>query len=226
MEIQELTLQTTKLEEMKKFYGKQLGFSLIEDSYHHFKVQIGTSILEFTNEDVEGEPYYHFAFNVPGNQFEEAKKWLKDKTSLLWEDGKDEVNFSFWSAHACYFEDPAGNIVELIARTIENEMSEESFTSNSIINISEIGLAVENAANVGEILEKLGIVKSNQDLITNASLSFMQEYQNGVFLILVGEGRKWLFSKKQSKIFPLEIKLNQRRVIGVNNQKEFIYHSS
>ncbi|WP_156479513.1 hypothetical protein [Alkalihalobacillus trypoxylicola] len=45
MEIQELTLQTTKLEEMKKFYDKQLGFSLIEDSYYFFYYSIYLSFV-------------------------------------------------------------------------------------------------------------------------------------------------------------------------------------
>ena len=115
MEIKLLTLQTNKLEMMKEFYTQNLGFPLLNESRNGFQLQVGTSILEFTDENVVGEPYYHFAFNIPVNQFQEAKEWLKGKTTLLLEDGEDEAYFSFWSAYACYFEDPAGNIVELIA---------------------------------------------------------------------------------------------------------------
>lgn len=108
MEIKLLTLQTNKLEVMKEFYTQQLGFSLCGEGPNHFRIQVGKSILEFTNDKVAGELYYHFAFNIPSNQFQEAKEWLKGKTTLLLEDGEDEADFSFWHAHACYFEDPQG----------------------------------------------------------------------------------------------------------------------
>ncbi len=80
---------------------------------------------------------------------------MEGKTALLLEDGEDEADFSFWPAHACYFEDPAGNIVELIARYNENPKSESPFSVNSIINISEIGLIVKDAPQVAKQLKKL-----------------------------------------------------------------------
>lgn len=62
---------------------QSLGFSLCGESPNNFQIQVGTSILEFTNENVVGEPYYHFAFNISANQFQEAKAWLKGKTTLF-----------------------------------------------------------------------------------------------------------------------------------------------
>ena len=221
MEIKLLTLQTNKLETMKEFYTQHLGFSICGESPNGFQIQVGTSILEFTNENVAGEPYYHFAFNIPANQFQEAKEWLKGKTTLLLEDGEDEADFSFWPAHACYFEDPAGNIVELIARYNENPNSESPFSVNSILNISEIGLIVKDAPMVGEQLKEINIFDSDNDPITNSSLSFMQENNNGVFIILTSIGRRWLFSEKKSKIFPMKITLDKQLVIGVDEEHEF-----
>ena len=145
MEIKLLTLQTNKLEMMKEFYTQHLGFSICEENLNGFQIQVGTSILEFTNKKVAGEPYYHFAFNIPANQFQVAKEWLEEKTPLLLEDGEDEAYFSFWPAYACYFEDPAGNIVELIARSNVNPTSEAPFSVNNILNISEIGFIVKDA---------------------------------------------------------------------------------
>ena len=96
MEIKLLTLQTNKLEMMKDFYTRTLGFSICGENPTGFQVRVGTSILEFTNDEVEAEePYYHFAFNIPSNQFREAKEWLEGKTALLLEDGEDEADFSF-----------------------------------------------------------------------------------------------------------------------------------
>lgn len=221
MEIKILTLQTGKLEIMKEFYTQYLGFSLCGESPKSFQIQVGTSILEFTNENVVGEPYYHFAFNIPPNQFQEAKEWLKGKTTLLLEDGEDEADFSFWPAHACYFEDPAGNIVELIARYYVNPNSESTFAVNNILNISEIGLIVKDSPRVGEQFKEINIFDSDNDPITTSSLNFMQENKNGVFIILASIGRRWLFSEKKSEIFPMKIILDKQYCVGIDEEHEF-----
>ncbi|MCM3757558.1 hypothetical protein M3197_08650 [Sporosarcina aquimarina] len=226
MEIKLLTLQTTELEKMKAFYTQHLGFIICGENTNGFQIRVGSSILEFTNEKVVGEPYYHFAFNIPANQFQEAKEWLKGKTTLLLEDGEDEADFSFWPAHACYFEDPAGNIVELIARYNENPISESPFTINSILNISEIGLMVKDAPMVGEQFKEIDIFDSDNDPVTNSSLNFMQDHNNGVFIILTSIDRRWLFSEKKSKIFPMKITLDEQLVVGVDKEHEFFIEKS
>lgn len=226
MEIKLLTLQTNELEIMKGFYTQSLGFSICEERLNAFQIQVGTSILEFTNENVIGEPYYHFAFNIPANQFQEAKEWLKEKTTLLLEDGEDEADFSFWSAHACYFEDPAGNIVELIARHNVNPNNEAPFSVNAILNISEIGLTVQDAPKVGEQLKKVNIFERDNDPITNTSLNFMQANSNGVFILLTSIGRRWLFSEKKSEIYPMIITLDKQLVIGVDEEHDFFIRST
>ena len=172
----------------KSVYREQLGFSICGESPNRFQIQVGTSIIEFTNENVAGEPYYHFAFNIPANQFQAAKEWLKEKTTLLLENGEDEADFSNLPAHACYFEDPAGNIVELIARYNLNPNSESPFSVNTILNISEIGLVVQDAPKVGEQFKKVNIFERDNDPITNTHLNFMQENNNGVFILLTSMG--------------------------------------
>lgn len=221
MEIKLLTLQTNELEIMKEFYTQHLGFSICGEGLNAFQIEVGTSILEFTHENVVGEPYYHFAFNIPANQFREAKEWLKEKTTLLLEDGENEADFSFWPAHACYFEDPAGNIVELIARYNVSPNSESPFSVNNILNISEIGLIVQDVPKVGEKLKKVHIFERDNDSITNDSLNFMQENNNGVFILLTSIGRRWLFSEKKSKVFPMTIALDKQLVVGIDEELEF-----
>ena len=221
MEIKRLTLQTDKLHTLKYFYTQVLGFSLDDEHHDRFQIKAGSSIIEFTDKDVAGRPYYHFALNIPSNQFREAKEWLKGKLTLLVEDGEDEADFSFWPAHSCYFEDPAGNIVELVARYKENPINHAPFSVNSILNISEIGLVVKDAKRVGEQLEAIGILESEGDPISNSSLNFMQENKNGVFILLTNTGRRWLFSDKKSEIFPLKITLDKDIVIGVDEGLEF-----
>lgn len=211
---------------MKEFYVDHFGFPMLMEDDECFRIGVGSSQLEFTSENVDDHPYYHFAFNIPSNQFQEAKSWLKEKTPLLLEEGEDEADFSFWPAHACYFEDPAGNIVELIARYKENPESESQFTINSTLNISEIGLVVKDAPTVGEQLKKVNIFESDNDPITNSTLSFMQDCKNGVFIILTSTGRRWLFSEKKSEIFLMKITLDNNLVLGVDKDLEFFINKT
>src|SRR5205807_6313178 len=82
-----------------------------------FAVTIGETALAFA--PGTGEPFYHFALLVPGDRFQAAMAWITERVALLPHQGApaEQVVFDFpaWNAQACYFHDPAGNIVELIA---------------------------------------------------------------------------------------------------------------
>ncbi|PJO44999.1 VOC family protein [Lysinibacillus xylanilyticus] len=222
MEIESLTLQTDNLQSMKEFYTNKLGFHLIAENKGSFQIQTGASILEFTNSDTVVKPFYHFAFNIPANQFEEAKFWLQNKVQLLTEDGEDQVNFSNLPAHAIYFEDPSGNIIEFIARYGINEESSEPFTINSILQISEIGLIVDDVLKVGKELSKARIFERDNKPLNEKSLNFMGVKEVGIFIILARPGRRWIFSDKYSTIYPLEISINNGRKLIVNQEGEII----
>ncbi|MGE7673248.1 VOC family protein [Lysinibacillus sp. NPDC094403] len=222
MKIKSLTLQTDNLQTMKEFYINKLGFLMIVETRDSFQIQTGTSILEFTNRDTVSKPYYHFAFNIPANQFEEAKFWLKNKVQLLTEDGEDEVNFSHLPAHAIYFEDPSGNIVEFIARYGINEESSEPFTIKSILHISEIGLIVDDVFKAGKELSKAHIFERDNKPLSEKFLNFMGVRDKGIFIILAHPGRRWIFSDKYSSIFPLKISVDKGKMIMVNHKGECI----
>lgn len=222
MRIKSISLQTDHLKALKEFYINQLGFQLITENEETFQIQTGTSILEFTDRDTERNPFYHFAFNIPANQFREAKSWLKNKVTLLTEDGEDEANFSHLPAHAVYFEDPAGNIVEFIARYGINEESSEPFTINSILNISEIGLIVDDVLKAGEELSKAHIFERDNQPLNGEFLNFMGIRELGVFIILAHPGRRWIFSDRFSTIFPLKISVDNGRTIVVNDKGNFM----
>lgn len=222
MEIKSLTLQTDNLQSMKEFYMNKLGFHLIAENKDSFQIQTGTSILEFANSDTVSKPFYHFAFNIPANHFEEAKFWLKNKVQLLTEDGEDEVYFSNFAAKAMYFEDPSGNIVEFIARYGINEESSEPFTINSILHISEIGLIVDDVLKAGKDLSKAHIFERDYKPLNEKSLNFMGVRDKGIFIILAHPGRRWIFSDKYSNIFPLKILIDNGKMVIINHQGEFI----
>jgi hypothetical protein len=61
----------------------------------------------------------HFTFNIPHNQLDAAISWLQQFTSLLPVPGNGHIaTFESWNAHAVYFYDNNGNLLELIAASV------------------------------------------------------------------------------------------------------------
>ncbi|ASN05392.1 VOC family protein [Virgibacillus necropolis] len=220
MEIKSVVIHTRSLIQIKNFYLETLGFSLIKEDENSFRIAVGTSELEFTTKDVEGNPYYHFAFNIPANKFEEAKSWTKERVRLAVEGGEDEADFDHLPAHALYFYDPAGNIVEFISRHSTSEDRMDPFSIKSILNISEISLTVDDAINVGEKLNNIGVTERDNNAISPKLLNFMGEKANGIFILLIQPGRRWIFSDKISAIYPIEIELTNNNKIILDPENE------
>ena len=142
MHIQRLILYTSALPEMKAFYGQTLGLHLLMDRPRAFAVQIGGTMVEFHHS--ETAYHYHFALNVPPGSIEAAHDWLAARTPILPRDADRIVDFPNWKARAVYFHDPAGNIVELIARDQLDFHPSGEFSRDHLAGISEIGLPVRD----------------------------------------------------------------------------------
>jgi catechol-2,3-dioxygenase len=170
MEIKSVILQTRNIIEMRAFYIDTLGFPLIREGENSFRFAVGSSELEFTSNDVDGNPYYHFAFNIPPNKFNEAKTWAKKRVSLNMEDGEDEIYFPHLPAHALYFDDPSGNVVEFIARYSVSGHSTEPFSIKSVLNVSEIGLTVDDVFCAGKSLSDIGVTERDNREISKRNL--------------------------------------------------------
>jgi catechol 2,3-dioxygenase-like lactoylglutathione lyase family enzyme len=157
MQIRELQLGSAALNRQRHFYGQVLGFPILQETPDRLMLQAGASRLIFTHTDA-GTGIAHFAFNIPENQFAAANQWLQERTPL-WrnKDGGDEFFFEAWNAHAMYFHDPDGNILELIARHTLPSISNKPFSQKSILNISEIGIVTEDVpAQVAAIKARVG----------------------------------------------------------------------
>lgn len=214
MLISKVKLYSNALAKMKDFYVTLLGFNLLHETDDSFVIRAGESELEFQKSDVNDHPFYHFAFDIPSNQFKDAKEWMEAKVVLNREDGEDEVHFENLDAHSLYFEDPSKNIVEFISRQSSPSI-EGDFSSNSILNISEMGITTNDVLAVGHQLMEFGIpVKDNQPL--EEQFNFMG-YDDS-FVILVCENRTWFFSDQESEIHPITIEINKLKVIEVDKQ--------
>lgn len=204
MRIHSLKLLTNTLELLQQFYSECIGLPLLERSNESFTVLAGQSNLTFQQtEKADETPFYHFAFDIPSNKINEAIIWLTSKNiSLnLLPNNSSTVFSESWNSTSLYFYDPAGNIVEFIARhSLQNEVL-SSFTSNNILNISEIGLVVLDVTSTKDMMNSHLKLDAYKD--SNASFAAVGDEQ-GLF-ILSSYKRIWLGSEKQAQIFKTEV---------------------
>ena len=140
MKIEQLEIFISNFKETVSFYKDMMQFESLSMTSKTASFQAGESIFTI-HQNEEDRYYYHFAFNIPANFFKQAKAWIKE-LALLTEDGVDEVDFKYVKANALYFEDPAGNIVEFIARRETSPPATDSiFSSKHILGVSEIGIS-------------------------------------------------------------------------------------
>lgn len=200
-----LELHANKLDEMRSFYQKTFGLEMASDTSTGFTLKTGLSTIKFKAAQPQTQPFYHFAFNIPENQFAEAKVWLAKRTPLLIDSstGKDEVHFAAWNAHAVYFRDPAGNIGEFIARHTLKNGSSAAFSEQSLLCVSEIGLVTGDPRSLSaEVSTKLSWPKSGSEL------AFVGDDMG--YLIVAPTGRPWLPDRIQkAAMAPVQVKVNQ-----------------
>ena len=212
MVIQRLNLETSKPRELTEFYRDILGLPVNQD-VDDLRIIVRDSELLFKKSSRGDSPFYHFAFNIPCNKIEEAKSWLEQKVELIWmEDYKSDIaEFVNWHARSVYFFDPAGNIVEFIARMDLKNDESEPFSQKQILSISEAGL----------VFPKDELLSNTESMIDDYQLNYFDKQpplpqfkalgdDEGLFII-VPANRNWYPTQKPSGIFPMEIDfLNDR----------------
>lgn len=187
MQILELRLAAPDLAAQRDFYAETLGLPA-DLAGGVLTIQVGATRLIFTPA-VDIAPCYHFAFNVPENQFAAAKAWISARAPLLTDpEGVDEFDFAPWNAHAFYFADAAGNILEGIARHDLANASDRPFDADSLLSISEIGLPGPSVAALAETLQvATGVPHYSGDRESFAALGDPR----GLFIV-VPFGHPWL----------------------------------
>jgi catechol 2,3-dioxygenase-like lactoylglutathione lyase family enzyme len=215
MQIKKIILCTNLLNELKNFYDEILELEIISNDENSFTAVTQFTNIVFQNTDTTENPFYHFAFNIPENQFKAAKEWALQRVKLIEQNGKDEFDFSGWNAHSIYFYDPAGNILELIARHNLNNRSGDKFSGNSLINVSEIGLTAYDVKKFYDFVNKNFSIPNFSGDMKNFTAAGDEE---GLF-IFVPEGREWFPDCPPAKIFPtiIEIKSNKEKTIEIAN---------
>ena len=212
MNITYLELPTKDLHAQWEYYSSVLELPVrITDT--SLEVKAGDTDILFTQADSNFDGAYHFAFNIPENQFRAAKGWIVSRTPLLSDEtGKDEFESENWNSDSVYFKDAAGNVLEFIARhNLENAVEEE-FDSSQILNVSEIGLPSEDVISwANELCTKLNLSVFKQEPNEN----FTPVGDDNGLLILPLKDRIWIpNSGVPAKLLPV-------RVMGSVDGKEW-----
>lgn len=209
MKIHSIQIETSVLDRVIAFYHTLLGLPYIADAGKAY-FQAGDSQLIFS-ENPTFNGIYHFAFNIPGNQIREGMTWLERAGIVLIanEKGENQIDFSNWNADAAYFFDPAGNIVELIARRDLQNESEHPFGPASLMEISEIGIVTGDVLAWNARAEAgFGILPFDKQ---KPSADFSALGTDMGLFIVVPEGRKWFLTDIPAAKAPLEVRFENDR---------------
>jgi hypothetical protein len=191
------------LPELASFYSERLSFPVVVAEDGRVAVEVGETRIEWRA--AGGEAFYHVALLVPGDRFEEALAWAAERVEFLPERETGEVvfDFAFWDALACYFHDPAGSIVELIAhRGIGEAGSTGPFRAEELLGVSEVGI-VGDPPEDAVALATLGLEVWDGTVEGERSLAFVGEQART--LILCRAGRPWLPTGRPAEPWPMEV---------------------
>lgn len=205
MKFRSVTLETNELEDMKMFYARVLDLPLVEETSTGFQVQAGFTRLEFKQAESGTTPTYHFAFLIPENKIQEAKRWLDERTEVLRYEGDPYIHFESWEAHSVYFRDPAGNIVEFIARHALKNAASRPFAASQILGLNELGLPANDVAEtIRRIGEGTGVRRWKEPSDDFASLGSHES-----LWIVVWTGRTWFMTDLKAEAHPFEAVFEQ-----------------
>jgi catechol-2,3-dioxygenase len=199
--ILEVELPTGALAQQRDFYVRALGLGLLEDEGERFAVRAGGTRLSFvaSGDDPTSQ---HFAFNIPENQLTAARRWLAQRAPMIpGPHGEQELDFSSWNADAVYCLDPAGNVVELIARHSLPNAADAPFGPRALLEVSEVGVPVSDVpAAVAFLEEPVGIPLWDGDRRGFAAMGD----DVGLFIV-VPQGRPWFPTDRPAHTPPLAI---------------------
>lgn len=187
-----------------------MDFEITAQEKTQFTVIIGTSELTFVESSEDAS--YHFAINIPGNQFTIMKDWVKQQYQLSKNGGVDEVYNPSFDADSMFLEDPAGNLIELIGRRKRDFFG--SFTREAFYNISEVTIVSEHVVELGEQLQDANLplqhgIEADPELVNYLG-------KEDTFIVLVNNKSKIDFRENELTTHPLAITLTNDKQLVLN----------
>lgn len=211
-----IELQSSQTEALIAFYARLLGLPCEKTSNgFQFELALG-GVVEFVQSN---QPwYYHFAINIPENKIDEALEFVKGFAKPIREPETDSeiVDFLSWNAHSLYFFDPAGNIVEFIARHDLKNSSSTPFSGGDLLEISEVGFPCSDVRNTFYFLhESFGVLRYSGNFENFCAAGD----EHGLF-ILTERDRNWFPTEKESIAAPVKVVASNGSRKGVFEFKE------
>ena len=204
MRILELEVSSVDLPAQRDFYADILELPVKLDSAV-LEVKAGRTVLRFTQAPSEFMGAYHFAFNIPENQYQAAKQWITSRIPILRDKaGQEDFESTSWSSTSLYFLDAAGNVLEFIARHNLQNATAGEFNSSQILNVSEIGLPSEDVVALAEqLVTQLGLTVFKQE----PNETFTPVGDDNGLLILPIKDRIWMpDSGFPAKLLPVKVR--------------------
>ncbi|HSL31046.1 MAG TPA: hypothetical protein VK900_17730 [Anaerolineales bacterium] len=206
MHIKRLELLTKDLQAQRDFYADVLDLP-VNLTLSDLEVRVGETDLVFKQAWSDFAGAYHFAFNIPENQYDSAKRWITSRISLLRDKtGNEDFESKTWSSTSLYFLDAAGNVLEFIARHNLSNAVDGDFDSRHLLNVSEIGLPSEDVVSLAnDLCTRLGLSVFRQE--TNENFTPVGN-DNGL-LIVPKKDRIWMpDSGVPAKLLPVYVQGN------------------
>lgn len=201
--IKELTLRVDNIHynSNRIFWTEVLGFPLLDQTSGSYTIGIGESKLTFRPKNTTNAPIYSFSISIPQNQVEKALDWLKNEGGK-YPDGptepvtiiKDEItgaeiiNKPLYNANSVFFNDAAGNVIELIARNNIDNAIEGDFSRESFLKISEAPIVTKQVRECEELLDEEFGLKA----FPRTTSGYRPVGGSDGVLLLVIPGRPWI----------------------------------
>lgn len=210
--LKDLRLRTSaSLEEMADFYAGVLELKVLERDRTHLVVAAGETRLSYTRQPAEqGSPFYHVAFNIPENKILAARDWQLERTELdnnpsapRHPDHPDVVHFAHWDAHSVFFRDPAGNLLEHIARHTLDNAAPGPFSSRDVQCCSEIALVLD-AEDLRPEADRIAAAIGVERYRTSSARFVALGDENGLVLVM----KKGVSLRGDADVYPTEVELD------------------
>ena len=209
-EIKELVLRARRLEQNRFFWETLLGFTVVDSpNPSQYTLEEGKKTrLTFRQSNLPPEleasffPQYHFTISIPTNQIEACLEWILNQKAInpdtneeitipLWKDylnGAEIVRRNLYNSQSVFIQDPAGNVVELLARHDKPEIRDGAFNKDMFIGISEVGIVTRDIRKTATLLKDT----FGADEVQGSSNSFKPIGGATGLLKLIVPGKPWI----------------------------------
>jgi len=208
-EIKELVIRARRLDQNRFFWETLLGFTVVDSpSLGQYTLQVGNTLLTFRPSNLPPDleatffPQYHFTISIPTNQIEACLDWILSRKAInpdtneevtipLWKDylnGAEIVRRNLYNSQSVFIKDPAGNVVELLARHDKPEIQDGAFNKDMFIGISEVGIVTRDIRKTAALLKDT----FGADEVQGSSNSFKPIGGATGLLQLIVPGKPWV----------------------------------